>query len=110
MALLHATRGDVSAASQAEIRGGSRPGLPDTAGSRRHRREARILPTSSSLVCVSLLFLILPTSFITLFSPEGEIPQTVLMGNSLAETLTKFSLLAAHGVCVHRHTLRVKCT
>ena len=94
MALLHATRGDVSAASQAEIRGGSRPGLPDTAGIRRHRREARILPTS----------------FITLFSPAGEIPRTVLMGNSLAETLTKFSLLAAHGVCVHRHTLRVKST
>ena len=46
MALLHATRGDVSAASQAEIRGGSRPGLPDTAGIRRHRREAGTLPTS----------------------------------------------------------------
>ena len=35
-ALLHTTHGDISAASQAEIRGGSRPGLPDTAGIRSH--------------------------------------------------------------------------
>ena len=40
------THGDISAASQAEIRGGSRPGLPDTAGDRHHRREAGILPPS----------------------------------------------------------------
>ena len=45
-ALLHTTHADISAASQAEIRGGSRPGLPDKAGDRHHRRGAGILPTS----------------------------------------------------------------
>jgi hypothetical protein len=90
MALLHATRGDVSAASQTEIRCGSRPGLPDKAGVRRHRREAGILPPS----------------FIA-SRPRGS---TVLMGNSLAEMLSTLSWLAHYGFWVNRHTLRVEFT
>ena len=86
-ALLHTTHGDISAASQAEIRGGSRPGLPDTAGVRSH--------PSRPAICQRLS------------SPAGE---TVLMGNWLAKVVSTFSWLAAHGVCVHRHTLRVKFT
>ena len=93
MALLHATRGDVSAASQAEIRGGSRPGLPDKAGVRRHHREAGTLPTS----------------VIVLLRPRGW-PSLSDMGNSLAKVLSTLSWLAHYGFWVNRHTLRVKFT
>jgi hypothetical protein len=94
MALLHATRGDVSAASQTEIRCGSRPDLPDKAGVRRHRREAGILPPSFIAdECVP--------------RPRGS---TVLMGNSLAEMLSTLSWLAHYGFWVNRHTLRVEFT
>ena len=94
MALLHATRGDVSAASQTEIRCGSRPGLPDKAGVRRHRREAGILTIEKG-------------SLDGQPSPAGL---TVLMGNSLAEMLSTLSWLAHYGFWVNRHTLRVEFT
>ena len=81
------TRGDIRAASQADIRDGSRPGLPDTAGVRSHRRE--------------------PQSANVFHHPAGE---PVLMGKWLAKVVSTFSWLVAHGVCVHRHTLRVKFT
>ena len=86
MALLHATRGDVSAASQAEIRCGSRPGLPDTAGVRRHRRVAGTLPTAFVASNIA----------------------GALIGNSLAEMLSTLSWLAHYGFWVNRHTLRVE--
>ena len=48
-----------------------------------------------------------PQSANVFHHPAGE---PVLMGKWLAKVVSTFSWLVAHGVCVHRHTLRVKFT